>query len=128
MTGADWAIAAGALALIIVVNWYFLGPRRVVRAAAASARAGAHVQHLTVVVEGGYTPNAIEVPQGTRVRLTFDRREDNPCSDEIVIPDFSIRRDLPPFAKTVLEFTADKPGRHEFRCGMGMLHGTLIVR
>jgi plastocyanin domain-containing protein len=124
MTPIDWAIAAGALALIALVNWYFLGPRAVVRAAPATGGA----QDLTVVVEGGYSPNAIEVPLGSRVRLTFDRREDNPCSDEVVIPGFSIRRDLPAFAKTVVEFTADKPGRHEFRCGMGMLHGALIVR
>ena len=125
MTGLDWAIASGALLLMVAVNWYFLGPRR---AAAVVATAAAGVADITIRVEGGYSPNAVEVPRGARVRLTFDRQEDNPCSEEVVIPDFSIRRSLPAFAKTIVEFTADVPGRHEFKCGMGMLHGSITVK
>ena len=83
---------------------------------------------VTIRVEGGYTPNTIEVPLGSRVRLTFDRQEDNPCSEEVVVPDFGIRRELPAFTKTVVEFTANSPGRHEFACGMGMLRGSILVK
>ena len=126
MTPWDWGIAAGALLLIAAVNWYFLGPRPATAAAAVASAAGTAA--ITIRVEGGYSPSAIEVPQGSRVRLTFDRREDNPCSEEVVIPDFSIRRDLPAFAQTVVEFTADAPGRHEFACGMGMLRGSIMVK
>lgn len=124
MTGVDWGIAAGAVLLIGLVNWYFLGRRRPVVLAAAAGT----VQDITIRVEGGYTPNAIEVPRGSRVRLTFDRQEDNSCSEEVVLADFSIRKVLPAFAKTVVEFTADTPGRHEFVCGMGMLRGSITVR
>jgi plastocyanin domain-containing protein len=123
MTPLDWGIAAAAALLIALTNWYFLGPRK----AAAATAAHDGVVDLTVRVDGGYSPSEIEVPAGSRVRMTFDRREDNPCSDEIVIPDFGIRRDLPAFAKTVIELTAT-PGRHEFKCGMGMLHGALIAK
>ena len=122
MTPLDWGIVAAAAALIALTNWYFLGPKK---AAVAAATGG--VVDLTVRVEGGYSPSEIEVPAGSKVRMTFDRREDNPCSDELVIADFGIRRDLPPFAKTVVEFTAT-PGRHEFKCGMGMLHGAVIAK
>ena len=125
MTSADWSLLFGALALIAVVNWYFLGKPSA--RAATAARIG-DAQDITVRVEGGYSPNAIEVERGTRVRLTFDRQEDNPCSEEVVLPDFGIRRDLPPFEKTVIEFTADAPGRHEFACGMGMLRGSITVK
>ena len=121
MTPMDWAIAAAAVLLIALVNWFFLGPRK---AAVATAAAGGIVD-VTVRVEGGYSPSTIEVPAGSRVRMTLDRREDNPCSDAIVISDFNIRHDLPAFKKTVVEFTAT-PGRHEFTCGMGMLHGAII--
>ena len=121
MTPLDWAIAASAVALIAFVNWFFLGPRKAVAAAAAADG----IVDVTVRVEGGYSPSTIEVPAGARVRMTLDRREDNPCSDEIVIPDFGIRTALPAHAKTSLEFTAT-PGRHEFSCGMGMLHGAII--
>jgi plastocyanin domain-containing protein len=123
MSPIDWAIAVAALVLIALINWYFLGRKKV---AIASGAAGGVVD-LTVRVEGGYSPAEIEVPAGSRVRMTFDRRENNPCSDELVIPDFGIRRELPPFQKTVIELTAT-PGRHEFKCGMGMLHGAIIAK
>ena len=123
MAPLDWAIALAAIALIAFVNWFFLGKRGAPVVAAASQPGG--VVDVTVVVEGGYTPSTIEVPAGSRVRLTLDRREDNPCSDELVIPDFGVRQSLPAFAKTVTEFTATA-GRHDFSCGMGMLHGAIV--
>jgi Cu+-exporting ATPase len=123
MTLLDLGLAAAAIALIILINWYFLGPKP---AAVVTAAAGAAVD-VTVRVEGGYSPSVIEVPAGSRVRMTLDRREDNPCSDELVIPDFGIRRELPAFAKTLVEFTAT-PGTHEFKCGMGMLHGSIVAK
>jgi len=123
MTPLDWGIAAAALLLIALVNWFFLGPKG--RAAVATASSTGGTVDITVLVEGGYTPSTIEVPAGSRVRMTLDRREDNPCSEEIVIPDFGIRRSLPAHARTSIEFTATA-GRHEFSCGMGMLHGAII--
>ena len=124
MGPADWGIALAALALIVLINWFFLGKRR---AAVATAAAPGGPVDVQVRVEGGYSPSIIEVPAGSRVRMTLDRREDNPCSDELVIPDFGIRRTLPAFTTTVVEFTAT-PGTHEFKCGMGMLHGSIIAK
>lgn len=124
MTPLDLGIAAAAIALIILINWYFLGPKR---AAVVSAPSSGGAVDVTVRVEGGYSPSVIEVPAGSRVRMTLDRQEDNPCSDELVIPDFGIRRELPAFAKTLVEFTAT-PGTHEFKCGMGMLHGSIVAK
>jgi len=125
MDGMDFTIIGVAAALIVLVNWYFLGRSP---AAVVAAAAPGQVAEFTIRVEGGYSPNAIEVARGSRVRLTFDRQEDNPCSEEVVVPDFGIRRDLPAFARTVIEFTADTAGTHQFACGMGMLRGTIIVK
>lgn len=120
----DFAVVAAAVVGIVLVLWYFLGPRRAARAAS-----GSHgIQEITIRVEGGYDPSVIEVAAGRPVRLTFDRRENNPCSDELVIRDFGIRRDLPAFARTTIEVTPPAPGRYEFTCGMGMLHGALVAR
>ena len=124
MTPLDWGLALAATGLIVFINWYFLGAKRTADIAAASP--GAPVDVL-VRVEGCNSPSIIEVPAGSRVRMTLDRREDNPCSDEIVIPDFGIRRSLPAFARTVVEFTATA-GAHEFKCGMGMLHGSIVAK
>ena len=84
MSPLDWGIAAAAIGIIVLTNWYFLGPKK---RAIASANGG--VVDLTVRVEGGYSPAEIEVPAGSRVRMTFDRRENNPCSDELVIADLT---------------------------------------
>lgn len=124
MSPTDWGIAAAAIALIGLINWYFLGKKP---AAVIAAPAGGGAVDVAIRVEGGYSPSVIEVPAGSRVRMTLDRREDNPCSEELVIPDFGIRRVLPAFKTTVVEFTAT-PGTHEFTCGMGMLHGSIVAK
>jgi plastocyanin domain-containing protein len=120
----DIAVVAGAVVAIVLVLWYFLGPRGSTRAAT-----GSHgIQEVTIRVEGGYDPSIVEVVAGQPVRLIFDRRENNPCSDELVLRDFGIKRDLPPFERTTIEVTPPAPGRYEFMCGMGMLHGALVAR
>jgi plastocyanin domain-containing protein len=123
MTGIDWGIAFIALVLIIAVNWYFLGSRR----AAVAASPTSAGQAITIRIQGGYSPDHIEVERGKPVRLTFDRQEDNPCSEEVVLPAFNIRRTLPAFRQTVVEFTPAEAGEFEFKCGMGMLHGSITV-
>jgi plastocyanin domain-containing protein len=125
MTAGDLVVAAVALAAIGLVNWYFLFSRPA--AAAAVAGAGG-LQELTIRVHGGYDPAVIEVERDRRVRLTFDRQEDNSCSEEVVLGDFGVRTYLPAFAKTAVEFTPHDPGPHEFTCGMGMLRGTIRVK
>lgn len=117
-------VLVGGVAAIAWVNWYFFLARRAV-ASATSDDAG--TQQIEIAVAGGYSPAVVRVRAGRPVRLVFDRRETNPCSEELVIPDFGIRRFLPPDQKTVVEFTPAAPGSHEFTCGMGMLRGTVIV-
>ncbi|HEU5217883.1 MAG TPA: cupredoxin domain-containing protein [Gemmatimonadales bacterium] len=117
-------VLLGGLAAILWVNWYFFLARRAVGSAATTASG---VQEIRITVAGGYTPQVVRVKAGRPVRLIFDRRETNPCSEEIVIPDFSIRRFLPPGQPTAVEFTPARPGEHQLTCGMGMLHGTVIV-
>lgn len=121
----DILVIAGAVAAIAWVNWYFLLSTRTRPAAAASLAGGA--QDATIVVEGGYTPAHVTVRKDKPVRLHFDRRETSSCSEEIVIPDFGVRRYLPAHETTVVEFTPRQAGTFEFTCGMGMLRGRLTV-
>ena len=93
------AVAVGA-ALLVAIYLFFFGKRKAVFAAAEKT--------------GAQT-------------LIFDRREDSPCSDEIVLPDFGIRRALPAHAKTELTVKPERPGEFEFTCGMNMLHGKILV-
>ena len=121
MSGNDWLVVAGGLAAIAWVNWYFLFAGR--RGVAVSAGS----REVKIIVDGGYQPASISVPAGQPVRLLFDRRDTSPCSEEVVFPDFGIRRFLPTGETTPIDITPPKPGKYEFMCGMSMLHGTVIA-
>jgi plastocyanin domain-containing protein len=89
---------------------------------------GSELQEVRIVVKSGYTPDVIVVKKGIPVRLNFYRDETDDCSDTIVFGDFNIRKPLPAYKTTAIEFTPEKEGEYEFTCGMGMLRGKLIVR
>ena len=125
MTASQILILIAGIAAIAWVNWYFfVAPRR--QSAQAVASAGA-TQEALIVVHGGYEPATIRVRSGMPVRLTFDRQETSSCSEEIVFPDFNIRRFLPAYERTTIELPAPSPGEHPFMCGMSMMHGRLIA-
>ena len=124
MTPIEMTVLAASGAAIAWINWYFfVAGRQTVRAIAADHG----TQDVLVRVDGGYAPSAIEVVAGRPVRLAFDRADRSGCSEEVVLPDFGIRRFLPAGAVTSVEFTPDQPGTYEFTCGMGMLRGRLVV-
>jgi len=124
MNGPDLIVIAAGVAGIVWVNWYFLYAGR---SMVATASATSAAQEQTIVVDGGYSPAVVRVKTGRPVRLVFDRRDSGSCSDEVVFPDFGVRRFLPTGKKTVIEVTAPKAGRYEFTCGMSMLHGAIVA-
>lgn len=123
----DWLVIAVGLAAIALVNWYFLLGGRSPSVAAGASGADAAETQVTIVVDGGYSPAHVRVKAGAPVRLVFDRKDDSSCSEEIVIPDFGVRRFLPTGQKTTIEVTPPHAGRYEFMCGMSMLRGAIIA-
>lgn len=85
------------------------------------------VQEVTIHVAGSYQPSEVKLKKGVPVRLRFIRKDTGGCSEELVIPDFGVKKTLPALAETVVEFTPDKAGTFPFTCGMGMLKGQLVV-
>jgi plastocyanin domain-containing protein len=127
MSVDKWLVLAAGLAAIAWLNWHFLRfMRRPAAAAAAPAQPGG-VQQVAIVVDGGYAPDTIRVHSGAPVQLVFDRRETNACSEELVIAALGVRRFLPAHQRTAIDLGAPAAGEYEFMCGMGMLHGRLIV-
>jgi len=114
---------AGALVIGFIL-WFFFGPRTAV----AARPSAAGVQEVQVEVRASYIPDRIQVEQGRPVRLVFTRREPNPCTDQVVFPDFGIVRDLPVGQPVPIEFAPDRAGEFEFHCGMNMVRGRLSVR
>lgn len=121
----QWIVSVVGIVLMFLTIAYFLTPKKV-RAAKAPLVNGVQEQH--VLVKGGYHPSFIGVAVKKPVRLIFERNETTSCSEEIVLPEFGIRKFLPQFQQTVVEFTPTKKGTFEFACGMNMLHGKIEVK
>lgn len=115
-------VVVAAAVLTALLAWYFFAPRASTRAVMDGG-----VQVQTVTVKGGYSPSVVEVVQGVRTRLLFDRQETGDCSSRVVFPDFKVNQSLPAYATTAVEFLPEQAGDFEFACGMNMLHGTVKV-
>ena len=114
MDTTEILVVIGGIGLIALVLWYFFGERE----ATAAVVNEAGVQEIDVTVKG----------RGRPVRLNFRREETSSCSEQVILGDFGIARDLPAFKTTPVEFTPEKSGEFPFTCGMNMLHGKLIVQ
>jgi len=122
---AQLIVTVFGVLLIIFVNWYFFFSKRKETSVSLTEQ---KVQEVKIIVKGGYSPDVIVVKKGIPVRLNFYRDETADCSDTIVFGDFGIRKPLPAYRTTPVEFTPQKEGEYIFTCGMGMLRGKLIVR
>lgn len=117
-------VSVGGLVLIVLILWYFFwSEREQVRAVSV----GDGVQEIEVQVKGGYDPDVLVVEAGRPVRIDFQRNETADCSEEVVFGDFGIRKKLPAFQRTPVEFTPEEPGEYVFTCGMSMMRGKLVV-
>lgn len=123
----EWAVILAGVAAIAWVNWYFFLAGRSPALVASVAATGAGPQEQEIIVDGGYSPSVIRVKAGQPVRLVFDRRDAGGCSEEVVFPDFGVRRFLPTGEKTAVDITPERAGRYEFTCGMSMLRGAVIA-
>ena len=121
---AEVLVTLGGLVLIPLILWYFFWSEREGARVVAS---GEGVQEIKVQVKGGYDPDVLVVEAGRPVRVEFQRNETADCSEEVVFGDFGIRKKLPAFQTTPVEFTPEEPGEYTFTCGMSMMRGKLVV-
>lgn len=124
MNSIDMIALLLGVAAVAWVNWYFFFSTG--RSAVADAT-GSGPQEIKIAVHGGYDPSVVHVRAGQPVRFRFDRQETSSCSEEIVFPDFGVRKFLPAFQETIVELSAPAPGKYEFTCGMSMLRGTMVA-
>ena len=112
------------IVLIGLIIWYFWLSSSSGTSAGVTAEG---VQETKIIVEGGYSPDTIHVRSGRPVRLIFDRREADPCSERVVFDALGLSADLPTGTDVPVEFTPAEPGEYEFACQMGMLRGKVIA-
>lgn len=83
---------------------------------------------VKIIVDGGYNPDTISIPLGKPTKIIFFRKDPSSCLEEVVIPDFKIRKYLPMNKETVIEIKPEKKGEFEIVCGMNMFHGKILVK
>jgi len=94
-----------------------------------NAAAKPRVQTARIEINAqGYQPANVKLRRGVPALLTFVRTTDATCVREIVLSDFSVRRELPLNEPVLISFTPRKKGSFTFACGMNMMRGELIVR
>lgn len=84
-------------------------------------------EEIDIIVDGGYSPETIQIPVGKTTKLNFTRKDPSSCLEEVVLSDFNIRKYLPLNKKVSVEITPKTEGKYQFSCGMNMFHGKLIV-
>ncbi len=104
---------------IIITYWFFLMKKEKVIS----------VKNATdIIVEGGYNPDVISIPKNQTTTINFVRKDPSSCLEEVVIPNFKIRKYLPLNKKISISITPKETGEFGFACGMNMFHGKIIVK
>jgi len=125
MTMSQWVVTAGGAGAIAWVIYYFF----LAASSGTTARlAATGIQRGAIEGLGGYVPSTVTVRRGLPVELEFHRADTDSCTEEVVLEDFGIRRYLPAYQTTAVQFTPTESGTFTFSCGMGMVHGRLVVQ
>jgi plastocyanin domain-containing protein len=82
---------------------------------------------IDITVKGGYTPNVISIPKGKKITLNFIRKDPSACLEEVVLPEFKIRKYLPLDKTIPIQIIATESGAFEISCGMNMFYGKIVV-
>ena len=100
--------------------WFMLSKTK-----SQKAKINQGIQSVDIVVDGGYTPDRIEVRAGEPVKLNFFRKDPNNCLSQVLLPDFNQALDLTINQITSVEIVPEKPGEYTFTCGMNMYRGVI---
>lgn len=118
MTADKIIVTLVGLSAIAFTYWFFL------------VKKGKKVkveESVDIIVEGGYSPEVISIKKGKTTKINFIRKDPNTCLEEVVLPDFRVRKYLPLNERITIEIKPGKTGEFGYACGMNMFHGKIIV-
>lgn len=107
----------GISGMLFVYWFFFMKKEEIVKA----------TDEIEIVVSGGYKPSSIQVNRNQLTKLNFLRTDPSDCLEEVVLPDFKIKKFLPLNEKISIDILPKTKGEYFFSCGMNMYHGKLIV-
>lgn len=105
---------------ITFTYWYFLMKKE-------DATVMVKGSSVDITVEGGYSPNVISIPKGEKTIINFIRKDPSTCLEEVVLPEFKIKKQLPLNQTTSISVTPKEAGTYEIACGMNMFHAKIKV-
>lgn len=100
-------------------------------AATAPAQSADGTRFDIKVTEKGFEPEDVTVPAGKPVTLVFERKTDQTCAKQVVLPmddGKKIEKDLPLNTPVEVAATFPKAGKLGYACGMDMIKGTIVVQ
>ena len=109
------------IGVISAIYWFFFGKK------SGEAGSGSAREDWNIIVDGGYKPAVIKVFKNKPATLTFTRKDTNPCLEEIVFPDYKIKKFLPMNEPVTITLPPPHPGKSGIHCGMNMFHGRIEV-
>lgn len=112
-------VTIASLLGIAFTYWFFLGKKE---------KEIQVFDSVDILVDGGYTPEAISIPKNKTTKINFIRKDSNSCLEEVILGDFKIKKYLPLNQKITVELTPKKTGEFTYSCAMNMYHGKIIVR
>jgi plastocyanin domain-containing protein len=121
-------IAAAAIAGFLAVFLVLTGsaPRTVDGRTSETAN-----DTVTVHIEAGSTgfaPDTVRLVAGRPANIVFTRTVASSCMAEVHIPDMGVpKTPLPQGQPVIIQVMPREAGAYEFRCGMNMRRGTIIV-
>ena len=119
------AVIIAAFVVIGLIIWWFFGKRTII--VVPATRQG-DKQTIEITVNGGYTPNVMELEKGVPADIVFIRKDPSACFEEVVLPDFGIRTKLPVNAPYTISINPNEAGEFKYACGMNMFFGKVIVK
>ena len=109
-------VTISGLFAIVGIYWFFCGKKET----AVSAN-----EALTIIVDGGYKPNILRIKKDKSVKLTFIRKDQNSCLEDLIFPDYKIKEYLPMNQPVTVTLTPPHPAVSSFHCGMNMFQGRI---
>ena len=111
-------VTFSGIGLIGLIYWFFFGTKE--NSMSAS-------DQWTITVDGGYKPSTIKVHKNKPATLTFLRKDSNSCLEEIIFPDYKIKKYLPLNKPVEINLSPPHPAKSGFHCGMNMFRGKIKV-
>ena len=111
-------VAVFGLSAVAFTYWFFLGKKE---------KAVEVQESIDITVDGGYSPEVISIPKGKITKLNFTRKDSNSCLEELIMPDFKLKKSLPLNKTVTIELNPQKTGEFTYSCGMNMFRGKVVV-